>query len=198
MPRVVGDSPPRCPREATERMKTSGCAPCSPMRTRSPSTAPPVMGLDGSTATTATFWPRRSSSPSNACTRVDLPAPGLPVSPSTCARPRCGASAACKAGAPGAARSTALMARASTCRCPARMPASSGCAAGTSPRSVTPGPARGRSPVPGATGRRFRRASPPPRQLRPRGRRGCPSGRRQRGPAYPAPAVLRPASGRCA
>ena len=44
--------------------------------------------LDGSTATTPTRRPRASSSPSSACTSVDLPAPGAPVIPSTCARPR--------------------------------------------------------------------------------------------------------------
>ncbi|MCZ7562470.1 MAG: hypothetical protein M5U08_00610 [Burkholderiales bacterium] len=44
---VARDSPPRCPREATERTKTFSWPPCSAMRTRSPSTAPPEIGLEG-------------------------------------------------------------------------------------------------------------------------------------------------------
>jgi hypothetical protein len=126
-------------------------------------------------------------------------APGLPVRPSTCARPRCGASAACSAPARRAPPvPPALMARASTCRCPARMPASSGCAGGTSARSVTPGPARGRSPVPGAAGRRSRRASRPPRRLRRRGRRGCPRVGGGAGQRIQRPLHFGLASGRCA
>jgi hypothetical protein len=47
---VANDRPPRWPRDAIERMNTSGSAwwPC--MRTRSPSSAPPENGDDGSTA----------------------------------------------------------------------------------------------------------------------------------------------------
>ena len=45
------------------------------MRMRSPSTAPPVKGLDGSTATTATVWPRARNCLISPDTSVDLPAP---------------------------------------------------------------------------------------------------------------------------
>ena len=85
--RVARDNPPSSPRAESERMKTFGSAPCSPMRTRSPSTAPPVMGLDGSMAMTATCRPRSSHAPSSALTRLDLPLPGTPVMPTTRARP---------------------------------------------------------------------------------------------------------------
>ena len=41
-------------------MKAFGCAPWAPIRMRSPSTAPPLIGLDGSTAITAIFRPSAS------------------------------------------------------------------------------------------------------------------------------------------
>src|SRR6266699_3555052 len=63
------------------------------MRTRSPSSAPPVNGDVGSTASTPT---RRSSARyarTSALVTVDLPTPGEPVSPTTRAWPTCGATA---------------------------------------------------------------------------------------------------------
>ncbi len=94
-----------CPRDASERMNTHSAAPASPMRMRSPSTAPPVIGLDGSTATTAIRRPRDACSRTSASISVDLPAPGEPVMPTTCARPAKGASDADSASAPPAGRS---------------------------------------------------------------------------------------------
>ena len=54
------DGSARRPRQAAElaarrdeRMKTFGCAAFAPMRMRSPRTAPPLTGLDGSIAITA-------------------------------------------------------------------------------------------------------------------------------------------------
>src|SRR6185503_12761596 len=60
------------------------------MRTRSPSRAPPVMGLEGSTATTATGRPASRALPMSAATSVDLPEPGGPVMPTRWARPATG------------------------------------------------------------------------------------------------------------
>ena len=47
---VVRESPPRWPRVASERMKTSGSSAWSCMRIRSPRMAPPLKGEVGSTA----------------------------------------------------------------------------------------------------------------------------------------------------
>ncbi len=52
------ERPPRWPREAIDRMKTSGSAVCSAIRMRSPSSAPPENGDEGSTASTPTRAPR--------------------------------------------------------------------------------------------------------------------------------------------
>ena len=54
---VVEARPPAWPRDAIERMNTSGSPAYDCIRTRSPSSAPPVIGDDGSTATTATARP---------------------------------------------------------------------------------------------------------------------------------------------
>ena len=53
------------------------------MRKRSPSTAPPVYGLDGSTAITATCSPASAQCSARWSSSVDLPAPGGPVTPTT-------------------------------------------------------------------------------------------------------------------
>ena len=55
---VAAASPPRWPRLAIDRMNTSGSVACSCIRTRSPSSAPPVNGDVGSTASTPTRRPR--------------------------------------------------------------------------------------------------------------------------------------------
>ena len=88
-------SPPRWPRVAIERMKTPGSVACSCIRTRSPSSAPPENGEDGSTASTPTRLPGRAQRRDQRGRRWSTcPTPGEPVSPTTCARPVCGASAA--------------------------------------------------------------------------------------------------------
>ena len=80
-------SPPSAPRVAIERMKTPGSRKCSLSRIRSPSSAPPRNGEDGSIESTATvrssarWW--RTSAPIS----VDFPAPGGPVKPMTEAEP---------------------------------------------------------------------------------------------------------------
>ena len=55
--RSRGRGRPRWPRVAMLRMNTPGSLACAPIRTRSPSRAPPVNGLVGSTAITPTVWP---------------------------------------------------------------------------------------------------------------------------------------------
>ena len=91
---VAQARPPRCPRVAIERMNTPSSVACSPIRTRSPSNAPPENGDDGSTASTPTRRCCARSSRTSSDVVVDLPTPGGPVSPTTCARPVYGASAA--------------------------------------------------------------------------------------------------------
>jgi len=80
-------SPPAWPRAAMERMKTPSSPAYACIRTRSPRSAPPVIGDDGSTAMTATDRPTRRSSAIRAATRVDFPAPGGPVIPTRWADP---------------------------------------------------------------------------------------------------------------
>ena len=59
---VARARPPRWPRVAMLRMNTPASRACAPIRTRSPSTAPPVNGLVGSTAMTPTVGrPSRGS-----------------------------------------------------------------------------------------------------------------------------------------
>src|ERR1700691_1638249 len=84
---MLSDMPPRWPRDAIERMKTPGSAVCRCILIRSPSTAPPVSGLEGSIAATATERPARRNSEMKASTSVDLPTPGAPVKPMTLAAP---------------------------------------------------------------------------------------------------------------
>ena len=102
---VVHDNPPRCPREAIERMYTSGSSACSCMRTRSPSSAPPENGEDGSTARIPTRLPRARYAVTR-LVEVDLPTPGEPVSPMMWALWACGANAAITSRSDGWASST--------------------------------------------------------------------------------------------
>ena len=69
------------------RMNTPGSLASSVMRTRSPRIEPPEYGLDGSMATMPTRCPRARNSAVSRATSVDLPLPGTPVRPITCARP---------------------------------------------------------------------------------------------------------------
>ena len=91
------------------------------MRMRSPRTAPPVKGLDGSTAMTPTLAPSARSLAVSLSTSVDLPAPGGPVTPSTCARPRRGWIERMISARPGMRFSTRVMRRAKASRSPESM-----------------------------------------------------------------------------
>src|SRR5256885_9972125 len=88
--KVARASPPAWPRVAIDRMKTPGSTPVSAMRIRSPSTAPPVYGDVGSTATTPTFRSRLRYLRTSRLIRELFPTPGGPVNPTTWARPVCG------------------------------------------------------------------------------------------------------------
>ena len=78
---VASDSPPRCPRLAMERMNTPSSRKWSTSRMRSPSTAPCVNWLVGSTLTMATVVPMERRWRTSAADRVLFPAPGDPVMP---------------------------------------------------------------------------------------------------------------------
>ncbi len=81
---------PTLPRVAILRIKTPSSVLSSCMRTRSPKKAPPVKGLDGSTATTPTVFPCLLSSSTSFCISVLFPEPGGPVMPTMWALPVCG------------------------------------------------------------------------------------------------------------
>src|SRR5215467_562859 len=122
---VARARPPRCPRVAMLRMKTPSSPACDCMRRRSPSTAPPVNGLVGSTArmpTTGAACPDRVESPAEPdawrssvvkrSTSVLLPAPGGPVTPTRQARPVCAKSARTRSAPAAPSSSTSEMPRA--------------------------------------------------------------------------------------
>src|SRR4051794_18622408 len=117
---VVHASPPRWPGEAIDRMKTPGSVAWSCIRTRSPSSAPPENGDDGSTASTPTRRPAARSSVTRALVVVDLPTPGGPVMPTTCACPACGVSAAITCRSSGEPSSTIETSRPTARASPAR------------------------------------------------------------------------------
>ena len=71
-------------------MKTPGSRKWSLSRMRSPSSAPCVNGLEGSTETTPTVVSRSRTSRISAETRLDFPTPGGPVRPTAYALPVCG------------------------------------------------------------------------------------------------------------
>ena len=81
------ERPPRWPRVAMDRMKTSSSSACSSIRTRSPKIAPPVNGDDGSIASTPTLEADARISRTSAEVSVDFPAPGAPVIPMVVAAP---------------------------------------------------------------------------------------------------------------
>ena len=165
---VASASPPWWPRLAIERMKTPGSRKWSARRMRSPSTAPRVNGLVGSTLTTATDLPARRSSPARPLMRVLLPAPGGPVIPTRHARPVSGWRAATSSRPSGPSRSARLIARPIARRSPARTPAMSGSSV-TPPRRAHRRPRRGSARSP--PGSRRSRAAPRAR------RRPAPAGR---------------------
>ena len=115
---VARARPPRLPRVAMLRMKTSGSSVWVCIRIRSPRTAPPVNGLDGSTAMIPTDSPSPRSKVVSRSTSVDLPAPGGPVIPSTWARPVRANTARMISGISGVRFSTRVMRRARASRSP--------------------------------------------------------------------------------
>src|ERR1039458_3757037 len=88
------------------------------MRMRSPSSAPPVYGLEGSTARTPTALPCPRKLRTRQSTKVLLPAPGGPVMPMRNAPDEKERQAASSSAAPGAPSSTMEMARESARRSP--------------------------------------------------------------------------------
>src|SRR5688500_14638046 len=94
------------------RMNTPASCACACMRTRSPSMAPPVNGLVGSTARTPTVWPDVRHRETRPSTSVLLPAPGAPVMPTRNARPDRPNSSRTSAGPSSASFSTSEMPRA--------------------------------------------------------------------------------------
>ena len=75
---VASASPPRWPRVPIERMKTPGSRKWSESLIRSPSSAPCVNGLDGSTEMTPTVVSRSRTWRTSALISDDLPTPGGP------------------------------------------------------------------------------------------------------------------------
>ena len=116
----VAPRPPRWPRLAIERMKTSASSTWPCMRTRSPRIAPPVNGLVGSTASTPTGRAVPADAPDQPVGERRLPR-GAPVMsrPST-ARPVWGYRPASTSTAPGPPASIRDRSRASAPRSPAR------------------------------------------------------------------------------
>ena len=83
--RVAGASPPSRSPAAVERMNSPRSAGSASIRARSPSSDPPERLDVGSTASTATVRPSSRQARASALSSVDLPAPGGPVTPTTCA-----------------------------------------------------------------------------------------------------------------
>src|SRR5690606_8214603 len=106
-------------------MYTPASSACACIRTRSPRMAPPVNGLEGSTAMTPTVRPSCRYAAMSRSTMVLLPAPGGPVMPITRPCAACGvtsvASSAPTAVASAAADSARAIARGSRARTPAKI-----------------------------------------------------------------------------
>ncbi len=83
--RVAQARPPRRSPAAVERIRTPRSLGSKSMRARSPSSDPPDRRELGSTASIATEQSRSRQLCSSAESNVDLPAPGGPVTPITCA-----------------------------------------------------------------------------------------------------------------
>ncbi len=79
--RVRRATPPSVPLVGEGRMYASGWRPRSAMRVLSPRIEPPLRWLDGSTASTATWWPASMACRPSASMNVDFPAPGAPETP---------------------------------------------------------------------------------------------------------------------
>ena len=79
--RVLAATPPSVPEEGEGRTKAAGSAESRFMRVLSPRIEPPLRTDEGSTASTATLWPRAVRLEPSASISVDLPAPGTPLRP---------------------------------------------------------------------------------------------------------------------
>src|SRR5215470_10955039 len=90
---------------------------------RSPSNAPRVNGLDGSTETTPTLRSSARTCATRALIRLDLPTPGGPVTPTEYAAPVSGYRSATTSYESGSPFSISVIARANARRSPARTPA---------------------------------------------------------------------------
>ena len=112
------DRPPCAPLVARLRMNTPRSRKCCCIRMRSPSTAPPLNGLVGSTASTPTLSPSSREVRTKPSTRVLLPAPGGPVMPTVYARPAWAWVARTMAARVSLSRSSRVNSRASARRLP--------------------------------------------------------------------------------
>ena len=81
--RVGRAIPPRRSPAAVERISTPRSEGSNSIRARSPSSDPPERRELGSTASSATLRPRARQAAISAESKVDLPAPGGPVTPTT-------------------------------------------------------------------------------------------------------------------
>src|SRR3989442_9306339 len=110
-------------------MKASGAAARRGMRVLSPRMLPPESALEGSTASTATFFPRPIRWSPKASMKVLFPTPGTPLTPTRAARPVAGSRSSrsrCAARWWSArVLSTSVIALASARRLPARTSAAS-------------------------------------------------------------------------
>ncbi len=97
--RVLPATPPSVPPLGLGRMNACGCTDSRSMRVLSPRMEPPETLDDGSTASTATRWPRSTRYRPSASMKVLLPTPGTPEMPMRNERPLCGISASSSASA---------------------------------------------------------------------------------------------------
>ena len=95
--RVQAATPPRQVPAGEGRMKASGVRANCSIRVLSPRMEPPVTRLVGSTASTATRWPRAITCSPRASMKVDLPTPGAPLMPMRSEWPVCGSRASMSA-----------------------------------------------------------------------------------------------------
>src|SRR5262245_6063334 len=121
------------------------------MRVLSPMIEPPLRRLDGSTASTATRCPAAVSRVPSSSMNVDLPDPGVPLTPTRTALPVAGStssrSAAASARRSGSVDSISVIERASARRSPARSRSASSPMTGSLRGTATPGGSLGETPV---------------------------------------------------
>ena len=122
--RVRRATPPSDPPEGEGRMKASGSRARRSMRVLSPMIEPPLRRLDGSTASTATRCPAAVSRVPSSSMNVDLPEPGVPLTPTRTALPVAGSTSSSRRpprpAASGRVDSINVIERANARRSPAR------------------------------------------------------------------------------